>query len=138
MLRNQEARGEFEKQLSTAVLEPLLNKPGTETHLEAAAVRYGSGGADGADDGAAFVAELREKYSDEAMDTTRRQQMAPALWRFRRRFALQDFTIELNLSQDNAKAYPVLSKFLQDEAQLRGLRYLPQLLEFQSLLLNRM
>lgn len=56
---------------------------------------------------------------------------------FRRRFALQDFTIELNLNQDNAKTFPILSKFLAEEAQLRGLRHLPALLEFTSMLLAR-
>jgi hypothetical protein len=133
---SQASRGKFEKSLSTDVLEPILSKPGVESRLEFAAAHFGSGNAD--DDGAAFVAELREKYSDDEMDTKRRSEISPALWRFRRRFALQDFTIDLNLNQENARQHPVLSKFLQEEVQLRGLRCLPHLLEFQSLLLNRM
>eukprot|EP00455_Lapot_gusevi_P008910 TRINITY_DN1393_c0_g1_i11.p1 TRINITY_DN1393_c0_g1~~TRINITY_DN1393_c0_g1_i11.p1 ORF type:complete len:543 (+),score=276.56 TRINITY_DN1393_c0_g1_i11:197-1630(+) len=63
--------------------------------------------------------------------------MAPALWRFRRSFTLQDFTMELNLNADNQKSYPVLSRFLAEEQQLRGLRHLPAFIEWQNMLLNR-
>jgi hypothetical protein len=62
--------------------------------------------------------------------------MNPALWRFRRKFALSDFVLELNMSEQS-KSFPVLSLFLSKESLYRGLRYLPEFLEFQNLLLNR-
>lgn len=46
--------------------------------------------------------------------------------------------MELNLiTQGDDSKFPVLSAFLSQEKQLRALRYLPQVIEWQNLLLTR-
>ena len=52
-------------------------------------------------------------------------------------YVLIDFSMELNLDPANNERYPILVGFLKDEPQLRALRYLPQVLEFQNLLIGK-
>jgi hypothetical protein len=46
------------------------------------------------DDGAAFISELKEKYSIASLSAERRVELCPALWHYRKPFSLQDFILE--------------------------------------------
>lgn len=83
-----------------------------------------------------FVNELLEKEDFDGLAPVVRSQLLPALWRYRPAFSLEDFTMELNIS-GGAQKHPVLSAFLMEEPQLRALPYIPAVVHWQRLLLNR-
>jgi len=89
------------------------------------------------DEGSVFMAELQEKVDVRSMNAKMRASLCPALWRYRAPFSLEDFTMELNLQEDNKDKYPVLTHFLAEEPTLRALRFLPSAIEFVTLVLGR-
>jgi MoxR-like ATPase len=62
---------------------------------------------------------------------------ALALWAHRAPFSLEHFTMQLSLNRRLKERHLVLAAFLELEPQLRGLRHLPQLVEWQRLLFRR-
>ncbi len=113
---------------------PHLDAKDLQPRLEASYKRFGEGKED---EGTIFIAELQERYELDGMDVKTRASTSPALWRFRREFSLEDFRMELKVNAENEKLYPILSLFLAEEERMRGLRYLPQIIEWQSLLYAR-
>lgn len=124
-----EERGEWESAIYTRHIQPFMEGDTSKT-LETAYKNYGPKESESS----VFVAELLERGDYDAMEVAVRAQTLPALWRFRRPFSLEDFTLALSLTD---KKYPVLNTFLTDEPQMRALRYIPGLVNWQRLLLNR-
>src|SRR5690554_945231 len=55
-----------------------------------------------------------------------------------RRFSLEHFINSLNVVPAHAEAHPVLHAFFNQEQQLRALRHLPAVLEWNKLSLSRL
>jgi hypothetical protein len=127
-------RNAWEKGFNDRFLGPVLNEDGINERLEAAQKRFSNSSDD--DDGV-FVAELLERNDIEGMRLDIREECCPALFRYRRPFSYQDFVWQFNMNQSNKDTYIILDEFIKDEQQLRALQYLPQLIQWQSLLLQR-
>jgi hypothetical protein len=133
LLSKIEDRSAWELEFSRLVL-PLMDTKDVQQRLEASYKKYSEGKDD---EGTIFIAELQERYELDGMDTKMRASTSPALWRYRREFSLEDFRMELKVNAENEKTYPILSLSLAEEERMRGLRYLPQIIEWQSLLYAR-
>lgn len=114
---------------------PLTESDKIQQRLDEAQKRFSDGKKD--EESGIFIAELLERYDLEAIDLSIRQSSAPAIWRYRRPWSLQDFRMELSLVAGNEQKFPLLSAFLMSEPQLRALRHLPQVIDWQSLLTTR-
>jgi hypothetical protein len=122
-------RNEWEH-LMTSTIAPLINA--SEPQCRIAQARFG--GEDNDVQESFFVAEL----NDTATYTPSIRALSwPGLWRFRPEFDFADFVVGATLNPAVSSKCPVLSKFLVDEPQLRGLEFLPAVMEFQAALLNR-
>jgi len=127
-------RDAFETQLGKNFIDQLFDSKGITGRVEAAQKTYSSKSEDEAQ---VFTQELMERSDIKSMPLSMKQTLMPALWRYRAPFSLEDFSMELNLNEDNKKAYPVLSAFLSSELNLRALRYFPAAIEFQTLCLQK-
>jgi hypothetical protein len=72
-----------------------------------------------------FTTELLDKCNVADLTKEDRLIACPGLWRYSKGFSLEHFTMSLQLVPTSAQRFPVLSSFMTDEIQLRGLRYLP-------------
>jgi len=133
LFRNLEERSAWEEDMKKHC-ESVIAADGVAGRLENAAKEFGS---KGDEEGSIFVAELLEQSDLATMEGAVRKEAWPALWRYRRPFSLEDFTMELNLNAENAKAYPVLSAFLAEEPQLRALQDLTNVIGWMNLLMSR-
>eukprot|EP00457_Paulinella_chromatophora_P000419 gb/GEZN01000419.1/.p1 GENE.gb/GEZN01000419.1/~~gb/GEZN01000419.1/.p1 ORF type:complete len:1217 (-),score=225.46 gb/GEZN01000419.1/:414-4064(-) len=127
-------RQNWENKMATKIIEPLISADGVAARLEAAAARFAP---KGDEEGSVFVAELMERYDLSAMERKVRASTWPALLRYRQPFSITDFTMELNLHADNSTKYPVLSRFLADEPEMRALGGLPAVINWQSMLMAK-
>ena len=82
------------------------------------------------DNNGSFACDLLEKVSVDALPLEDRKYSLPRLWLRTRHFSLEHFTMSLNMQQNAAERFPALTKFLQEEPQLRALRYMPQMFEW--------
>jgi energy-coupling factor transporter ATP-binding protein EcfA2 len=89
------------------------------------------------EESAQFQSELLDRYDINSMAVNVRNILHPALFLYRKEFSLEEFTMELNVLNNNQSKYPLLNYFLTNQQQLYALRYLPQLLKWQSLLFNK-
>lgn len=133
-LKAMEHRSEWENTISSKVIHPTVIEDNLVTRLE----NIVSQTSKDLDEGeGVFVSELCERMDVERMEPSMRKQAQPTLWRFRRPFSPDDFIMELNLNAKNEASFPVLSAFMAEEAQLRALKYLPAVIEWQYLLFTR-
>jgi hypothetical protein len=129
VLASASQRTQWEREM-TSIIGPLLNA--RETQCQQAQARFG--GEDSDVQESFFVAELNDTAT---FAPSARALSWPGLWRFRPEFQFADFVTASTLNPAVSQQYPVLSKFLMDEPQLRGLEFLPAVMEFQAALLNR-
>ena len=132
-LASQADRSEWES-YAAGLVQPVFNSDDIAERLEVIYAQYSP---DEDDEGSVFVSELQERVDVSFMTPTERAELAPALWRFRRPFSLQDFSMELTLNPKRQAAYPLLASFLEEEAQLRALCHIPAVVEWIELLLKR-
>lgn len=135
LLPQQKLRSEFETEVCKEIITPILSADGVEKRLAEAAERYKTAASD---EGAVFVAELREQISWDTFTPQRRAQLLPALWRYRQPLTMDEFNNMLNATVESQQRHPVLSKFMREEPKLRALRNIPSMFDLSNLLLNRM
>jgi len=137
-LPEEKLRNAWEENFNRAILHPVLNAEGKEgslnDRLDAIQARFSNNKDD--DDGV-FTAELQERNDIEGLRVDAREASSPALWRYRRPFSYQDFVWQFQMNRTNQEKFVILDEFIKDEVQLRACRYLPQLVQWQSLLLQR-
>jgi len=127
-------RKDWEIGLMNEAFVPILNDDVRETRLDEAQKKF-SLHEDEVD--SVFIADLRERTDINLLRVDLREQRVPALWCYRRPFSYQDFVWQFNMNAQNKKDHTVLDEFLKDEVQLRALRFLPQLVQWQSMLLQK-
>lgn len=134
-LRTTEERRACELVLARVHIFRYVNADNLNDLLGAASARLTEGEGDA---GGAFTAELLESFDVSALSVQQRKETMPALWRFRRQFSLEHFVNSLNMVATLADAHPVLHAFFNQEQQLRALRHLPAVLEWNKLVLSRL
>uniref|UniRef100_A0A7S0DVA6 Uncharacterized protein n=1 Tax=Amorphochlora amoebiformis TaxID=1561963 RepID=A0A7S0DVA6_9EUKA len=124
----------YEKSFGKETVDIAFDSKGVGARLEIANKMYSSQSEEEAE---VFTQELMERIDVKTTPVKMRQEYFPALWRYRSPFSLEDYTMELNINEENKAAYPVLSAFLSGEANLRALRHFPAAIEFQTLCLQK-
>eukprot|EP00468_Gymnochlora_sp_CCMP2014_P001514 CAMPEP_0167741726 /NCGR_PEP_ID=MMETSP0110_2-20121227/1016_1 /TAXON_ID=629695 /ORGANISM="Gymnochlora sp., Strain CCMP2014" /LENGTH=5340 /DNA_ID=CAMNT_0007625809 /DNA_START=69 /DNA_END=16091 /DNA_ORIENTATION=- len=124
----------FEQQVKKSMVDPVFESKQTASTLETAQKQYSTQSEDQAQ---VFTQELQEKIEIKHMPSSMKQKFFPALWRYRSPFDIEDFTMELNMNEENKKNYPVLSAFLSSEINLRALRHFPAAMDFQTLAIQK-
>jgi len=116
-----ESRIKWEKVVAGSFIAEVLDKDiGAVLTSAAAKLGDGQGG-----EISIFTTELLDKYNVEDLSTEDRLASSPGLWRYAKGFSLEHFSMSLQLVPTSSQRFPVLSSFMTDEIQLRGLRYLP-------------
>jgi hypothetical protein len=127
-------RNDFEMAMSE-VVGPIFNNDKVEQRVAFACHRFKTSASD---EGAVFVAQLREETSWETMALQDRAKLLPALWRYRQPYTLEDVKMMILNSNENLQKYPFLARFLRDEHKLRGLKYMASMSELSNLMTNGM
>lgn len=85
----------------------------------------------------AFAYDLLEKISVETVPLQDRKLALPGLWLYTRHFSLDHFAMSLNMQAGAADRYPALTKFLEEEQQLRALKFMPSVFEWFRILKSK-
>lgn len=126
--------------MDRGAVQPLLGASDLAVRLEGVYATY-STDTDAQGGSGAFMSELLEAYDVDALSPDIRRTSAPALWLCSRPFSLDHFTTQLTLQAAAATTelgrHTVLSTFLAEEPQMRGLQHLPAALRWLRLLMAR-
>lgn len=134
VLHQSDDRQSWEAEFKRLCIDPSFGSDLKEDPVQRATKMFSK---EGEEEDGVFTSELLERLDLSTLQVEVRQVSLPALWRFRQSFNLMDFGMELSLNPANEETYPILSAFLTQEPQLRALRHLTSVLEWQNLLIGK-
>jgi len=120
-LPTRELRAAWEKEFSASVLEPLLGPDAIDVSLARLKAAHH-------DENELQVARMLEEKPLWSFQQAERIQKAPALFRFRPAFSVDDFVSRIG------DQYKLLKMFMTQQQELQSLRYLSDVLRWQRLL----
>lgn len=90
------------------------------------------------DEGLSFIHEIKEQGpKSSSFSSSSSSAAASGLWMYRRKFSMEDFTTTFSMDRELAKRFPILDYYLKNGEQLRGTCFLPAVILWQSILLQR-
>jgi hypothetical protein len=123
----------FEEYFSKEIMK-FTNEENLDKRLSEAEKRFGPKDDEG---GGTFTMELMERLNIKLIPEAQRRAAVPVLFQYTRRFDYSHFQFTLAMVKGAKERYSLLMHFVEQEKNLRTLKYLPKVLDWLRLLKGR-